>query len=345
MSVGTAYDTATLVRVVRDMKTPTPGFLLAAFFPNLLEYDTEEVSIDVLVGKRRMAPFCSPLVQGKVVEKAGFKTNSFKPAYIKDKRPLDVRRPLRRAFGERLGGDLTPAQREQANLVFEMEDQMAMIDRRLEWMAASALATGTITVSGEGFPETVINFGRAAGLTVTLTSTARWGESGNTTKPSADLDLWATNVLQESGVAVTDLVFTPISWSHFIADTNVQKALEYPRSGTSQIDLGGGRVIGGQYKGMWGGYRLWLYNDWYIDPADNTEKPMLADGTVLLGSAGLEGVRSFGAIMDPEFGYGALAYAPKSWIEKDPARRFLMMQSAPLVIPSRVNAAAAAKVR
>jgi hypothetical protein len=53
----------------------------------------------------------------------------------------------------------------------------------------------------------------------------------------------------------------------------------------------------------------------------------------------MQGVRAFGAIIDPEFAYGAMAYAPKSWIEHDPATRILMMQSAPMVVPSRVNAA------
>jgi hypothetical protein len=278
-----------------------------------------------------------------VVESLGFTTNSFKPAYIKDKRPLDPRRPVRRAIGERLGGGLSAAEREQANLVFEMEDQMAMIDRRLEWMAASALANGTITVTGEGFPDTVVNFGRAAGLTITLTAGDRWGEAG--ISPADNIETWATLVLKESGAAVTDIVFTPLAWGLFIADPKIKAAIEYPRSGTSQVDLGGGRMVGGQFKGTWGLYRLWLYNDWYIDPADGVEKPMLADGTVIFGSSDLEGLRAFGAIMDPEFAYGALAYAPKTWIEKDPARRMLMMQSAPLVIPTRVNAAGAAKVR
>ena len=48
---------------------------------------------------------------------------------------------------------------------------------------------------------------------------------------------------------------------------------------------------------------------------------MLADGTGDLGSQAIEGTRSFGAIMDPAFNYGALAYAPKMWLEEDPAQR------------------------
>ncbi|EKB0247253.1 major capsid protein, partial [Escherichia coli] len=42
--------------------------------------------------------------------------------------------------------------------------------------------------------------------------------------------------------------------------------------------------------------------------------------------------------------YGQMAYAPKMWEQPDPGQRFLMMQSAPMVIPSRVNACLCASV-
>ncbi|MDP1412199.1 major capsid protein, partial [Klebsiella pneumoniae] len=76
--------------------------------------------------------------------------NTFKPAYIKDKRAPDLRKPIRRQIGERIGGEYTAAEREMLNLQFEMTDQIDMINRRLEWMAASALVSGTVTVAGEG---------------------------------------------------------------------------------------------------------------------------------------------------------------------------------------------------
>ncbi|HEI8513206.1 TPA: major capsid protein, partial [Morganella morganii] len=74
------------------------------------------------------------------------------------------------------------------------------------------------------------------------------------------------------------------------------------------------------------------------------EKPMIADGSVIMSGADLMGTRAFGAIIDPAFNYGPMAYAPKSWLQHDPAQRFIMVQSAPLVIPSRVNASLCAVV-
>ncbi|WP_387693320.1 major capsid protein, partial [Photorhabdus sp. RM71S] len=86
--------------------------LLDRFFPNIVTYETEVVSIDVDIGKRRMAPFVSPLVEGKLVESRQYQTNTFKPAYIKDKRAPDLRKPIRRQIGERIGGEYTAAERE-----------------------------------------------------------------------------------------------------------------------------------------------------------------------------------------------------------------------------------------
>jgi hypothetical protein len=52
-----------------------------------------------------------------------------------------------------------------ANLQFEMADQIDMLNRRLEWMAAQALVNGTVTITGDGFPTTLVDFGRDSALT------------------------------------------------------------------------------------------------------------------------------------------------------------------------------------
>jgi hypothetical protein len=346
------YDTNALVQVVPNLKRPQK-FLLDRFFPNIVMSDTEFVSIDVDVGKRRMSPFVSPLVEGKLVEQRRYQTNQFKPAYIKDKRAPDLRKPVRRMIGEHIGGDMSGAEREAANLEAELTDQIDMIDRRMEWMAASALATGTVTVAGEGFPTVVVDFGRDAGLTLALTGAQKWdtafvaaqsSANGIFTTPSTQIEQWSHLMLKKSGGVATDLVFTTTSWTLFLADTNVQKSIFYPRAGESNnINMGSQTQRGAQYKGKWGQYDLWVYNDWYVDD-NNVEQPMLADGTVLMTGADLMGTRAFGQILDPAFNYAALPYAPKTWLNEDPAQRFILMQSSPIVIPSRVNASLAATV-
>jgi hypothetical protein len=50
----------------------------------------------------------------------------------------------------------------------------------------------------------------------------------------------------------------------------------------------------------------------------------------------LGGVQAFGAIMDEEV-LIATEFYPSSWVEKNPSARFIMTQSAPLVVPTRPN--------
>lgn len=336
------YDTNMLIEVVKNLKL-SQKFLLNTFFKNIITADTEYVSIDVDVGKRRMSPFVSPLVEGKLVEQRRYQTNMFKPAYLKDKRALDLAKPVRRQIGERIGGELTGAEREMANIVFETQDAIDIIDRRLEWMAAQALASGTITVSGEGFPTTLIDFGRDPTLTVTLSGAAQWGQAG--VSPSTLIEQWGHQMLKKSGGVATDIVFTTTPWTYFLADPVVKAAIWYPGNGGqgNTVNVGAQVQRGAQYKGRWGQYDLWVYNDWYVDD-NNVEQPMLVDGTVVMSGNDLMGTRAFGQILDPSFNYEALPYAPKTWIEQDPPKRFLMVQSSPIVIPSRVNASFAATV-
>lgn len=344
-----SYDTATLVQVIPNLKL-SQNWLLDRFFPNIVESTTEEVAIDVDVGKRRMAPFVSPLVAGKLVEQRRYETNLFKPAYIKDKRAPDLRKPVRRMIGERIGGDMTGAEREMFNLNAEMADQVDILNRRLEWMAASALATGTVTIKGEGFETVVINFGRNADLSIALTGNNQWGKqlnaAGRDPKIVAQIEAWGTRILKASGAVATDIVFTPSAWSWFLLAEGVQGAVQYPTLATSgnNVDPAPRPQLGAVYKGRWGNYDLWLYNDWFVDDLDNVEYPMIEDGTIIMTGPMLQGTRAFGMIMDPEFNYQPMAYAPKTWVEKDPAQRILLMQSAPVVIPSRVNACLAAVV-
>lgn len=342
------YDTNTLIGLVPNLKR-SQKFLLDKFFTNIVLSESEKVSIDVDVGKRRMSPFVSPLVEGKLVESRRMQTNEFKPAYIKDKRAPDLRKPVRRALGERIGGALKGIERQMANLEFEVTDQIDMLDRRCEWMAASALVTGTVTIKGDGFPTTVIDFGRDPELTVAKTGAQQWTKENidaGTASPTEDIENWQTVILQKSGAVTTDIVFTTSAWNGFKLDPALKGAIFFPKLGESgnSINIGPQIARGAIYKGRWGQYDLWLYNDWYVDDDTNQEMPMVADGTVIMSGADMMGTRAYGMIVDPKFNYESMAYAPKTWLIEDPAQQILLLQAAPIMIPSQVNAALSAKV-
>lgn len=330
------HSTNALVRVVQNLKRPS-NFLLSNFFPTVIAEESEEIHFDRLPGKRRIAPFVHPTREGKIVEGQGFSTDTFKPAYIKDKRVLDPNRPLRRAAGEMIGGGMvSPAEREQAVIAMELNDQVEMIMRRKEVMASEALRTGQVTVKGDGFATVVVSFGRNAALTITLSGSARWNDSAPV--PLDNLEDWNSLVLQHSGASVTDVIMGKDAWRSFRTNAEVKALLDTRRGSSARAENMIQPVIGGQFKADLGNFTVWLYEDWYVDPDTGSEVSMFPANGVLGVSSAVDGVQHHGAIVDPEFAYGALELAPKSWIEKDPARRVLMMQSAPLVVPQRTDA-------
>jgi hypothetical protein len=317
-------------------------FLLDRYFPTTQTETSEEIHFDVLAGKRRIAPFVSPMVEGQIVESLGYSTNTFKPAYVKDKRVFDANRPFRRSPGEPIGGNLSPADRLRALVALDMQDQVNMLRRRLEVMAGEVLATGKETIKGDKYPTVVVDFGRAAGNTVV--ANPLW--SVTTSDPVADLDTWAQMVLQATGAMLNDVVMTVDVWKVFRNNPQVRSTLTLFRTLNAMPTLQPATPIteGGVFVGTIAGYNLWVYSAWYVDPADSIEKPILPPGTVILSSPQLEGVQCFGAIRDIEAGLQATPYWVKSWLEEDPSVRFVMMQSAPLMVPYRVNASVSAKV-
>lgn len=354
MATSLQYDTIQLMAIVSNLKT-AQNFLLDRFFPRQWMSDTEFVALDIDIGKRRMAPFVSPLVEGKLVEQRRYQTNSYKPPYVKDKRAPDLRKPVRRMIGETIGGTMTGAEREAANLNFEMTDQIDMLNRRLEWMAAQVLTSGAMTISGDGFPTVLMDFGRDPSLNVALTGTAQWtiaNITAGTASPLTNIEAWQRQILKISGATVTDLIFTTSAWLAFLADPLIKGSTVYPLLGlpANQLNIGPQIVRGAQPKGRIGNYDCFVYNDWYVsDGTDGVtvadkEYPMIPDGTVILAGPDMDGTRAFGVIYDPAFNYAGLPYAPKTWVAEDPPQRFLMLQSSPLVLPGRVNAAVAATV-
>lgn len=337
------FSTAVLAGVVRQVKTP-PSWLLDRYFTSETRSQTEEIAFDLITRRRRLAPFVSPMVAGKVVASQGYTTNTFKPAYTKDRRPFNPSRALKRAVGETIGGAaLSPADRMRLLLVEDLEDQIDMLTRRFEWMATSALTTGSVTVVGELYPAVVVNFGRDGSLTVTLSGTARWGQSAAAILDN--LQDWALLVLQKSGSMPTDVIMGVDVWKVFRKDPAIVDKLKQWKDQAASLNTGAmtSPVEGGQFMGQVDGFNIFTYSSWYEDE-QGAEHSMWPAGTVVLTGVGVEGVRAFGAIRDDEAGLQAMPYFSKSWVEKDPAIRQLLTQSAPLMVPTNVNASLAAQV-
>ena len=330
------FSTHVLTKVVENLKTP-PSFLLDMFFSQELRSDTEEIYFDTQESKPRISPFVSPLMPGKVVEHEGYQTKSFKPAYVKDKRRFTPDMPFKRMAGERIGGKLTPAQRLEKAVAVTLSNQLDCLTRREEVMASEVLRTGKITVAGDGYPSVTVDFGRDASFTKVLAGENTWDkESVNILD---NLEDWAGTIQSKSGVVANTVILEPSAWKIFRNNPFVQKYLDYRRGTNNTLNID--PVILGNEKarfvGNIGDFEVWVYNDVYIE--NDTEKKILPENTVLLGSrSGVEGVRCYGAIKDEQAAFQSTRYFSKSWLENDPAVRWMLLQSAPLIVPYRPNA-------
>lgn len=339
------YTTAELIALLQELRQPS-SFLLDTFFPTVHESTAEEIHFDTLVGKKRITPFVHPTRAGRIVQAEGFKANVFKPAYAKDKRIFVPDATLKRIAGEKIGGALSPQQRADANIKFAMDDQLKMLTMREEVMAAEALRAGTVTVSGDGYNPVVVDFGRAAGQTITLLNNDRWSINHADSNPLEDLEVWSALMQANGGGTGRTVVMAPDAWTamrtRLVARGEDRMLLDYQRSGSSTLDMGPGADLV-RHIGNVGSFDLWVYDDVYVDDA-GADQHLMPSGSVVMGSSAIEGIRAYGMIRDPKAGYVATRYFTKTWIEEDPAVQWLLLQSAPLVVPSRPNASLMAQV-
>jgi hypothetical protein len=139
---------------------------------------------------------------------------------------------------------------------------------------------------------------------------------------------------------------SPDAWKAFRKNQAVIDYIDRTKALTAPPPIGGQITFGegGYFMGTIEAFNLYVYQGWYVDPLDGVEKTIMPADSIVMTSPQLAGVRAFGAIRDEEAGLQAVQYFVKSWTEPDPSVRFVMLQSAPLLVPYRVNASLKAKV-
>lgn len=325
------FDTRTMLEAVRQMQ-PVRTFLRDTFFTNRRTFDTEYVDVDIVKGKRRMAPFVSPKVGGKVVERLGYQTHTYKAPMLAPKLPTTAEQLLKRLPGEALYSGMSPEERAAEQLGRDLAELDEIITRREEWMCAQAVFAGQIYVVGEGVDE-VIDFG----LTnkEALTGTALWSDTA--ADPLADLKRWRQQIIKVSGFSPDIVIMASDAEEAFLKHEKVQKALDLRLVDTGQINpqtLPNGATYIGRIAEV--GVNIYTYDEWYLDD-DGVEKPMVPAKTVLMASTAARFDLLYGAYIDMELGVFALPRIPRSWVEKDPSVRWVQMVSRPLPVPEHID--------
>lgn len=353
MSVNnTIYSTRALLGVMfdREVSLPPSNYWLSLCFPSEITFDTEYVEFSKITAQRKLAPLVVPTVQGAPMYSAAEARTQVKPAYVKPKDAVSASRVIKKVAG--LGeltytSNMTPQQRYQALVADIIREHRRGIERRWEWMASEAIQHGTVTLVGENYPETTVDFGRAANHTVNLTGGSRWDQSG--VDILKDIETWKKRMRDAPyGGPANRLTVGTDAWDVMRQDADIRNLLktDYRPSQQGGLDLNLGVLEGLEVEWVGrlnGTTDIYVYSDYY-QSEDGTVVPFMDSRDVVMTGPGVQGVRCFGAIQDVEAQFQQATMWPKMWPEKDPSATFIMTQSAPLMVPMNPNCTLRARV-
>lgn len=337
------YTPRTLAEVVKTTP-PVRTFLRDRFFTNVKTFPTKRVDIDIVKGNRKMAAFIHPMVGGEIVQAEGYETKSYAPPLINPATISTADQLLERLPGEDMYSGKTPADRAAEKLIEEYNQLNDMTTRREEWMAAQVLTTGQLKVKGKGVDE-VIDFG----LTnkVTLASTKKWGASA--ADIWGNLKDWKQQVSRNGFANANMVIMGKAAADAFMADATVTKLLDNRRIEIGAIkpeEMEGGLTYYGHLNLP--GVDIYGYDEVYLDDETGETKPLIPDNVVLMIPSAASFMRAYGlcTYLDDA---GAWHRAEtdrllRTYVEHRPDRRFIELQTHPLLIPDKIDSWFAATV-
>jgi hypothetical protein len=333
-------------------KMPRAGnFLRTLFLGPEVTHPTRDIVIDISTGSRIVAPYVSPLREGKVMTKLGHSTDKLKLPYVKMKYDITAVDTAKRAIGENPFAPISPAARAERLMNKFLAEGNDAIERLLELQTAQGLVTGKVTALGVDDSDLdwslEIDFQRAAGQTITKGAGTYW--SVDTVDPMGDLRAWQIMAMKSSFHAPTEVVMGTTALESFLKNPLIQSKLDNRRIEGNQIDMSRfDSVQGVRPIGSLEGFNIYHYSQWYVHPQTDIVTEMIPANMVILGTAAgqTRNAVNFGAIEDVTVAPGPmeLRVLPKSWITEDPAARWLMLQTSPLATFHEPNAFVSAQV-
>lgn len=345
-----------------ERMTPLPSYFLDTFFNQTYFSEDESIKFaDLPEADRFLAPFVLPYEQGKPLDyRKGESIKAFTPPYIKLKnavRPEDARLVRPSEVFRNGGNRLSLTERFNLRVAELMERHQRAIQVREIWMAVRAFVDGKVQIDydrdqGAANPSVLLDFGRDAGHTVTLSGTF-WDD------PDYDIlsqvEGWmSTMYLANGGGTAAQLIVGANVAPVFRKNKGIKAALDtnYRGNNSVQIDLGIMRTerplnyIGQLTTGL----EIWSYKDTVDIPngaGGKTKIDLFNPKDVLLVAPGATGVRAYGAIHDTkaiEAGLSNVDIFSKMFETEDPGEKFVMNQSSPLPIPLYPNRTFKARV-
>ncbi len=323
-------------------------FLRDTFFTEIVTFPTESVEFDMVKGGRELAPFVHPKLDAPVLANGGFTTKEYKVPLLSECTITTAEDLMTRQPGEHIYSGKAPAARALEKLGRDLRRLDEAITRREEWMAAQTIFTGKIPVIGPGLDEE-IDFHFTNDVTLT---TDKWSESG--TDILGQLEDWTETVQKNGYVNPNVVIMDRTAAAAMLKNTQIKELLDirnYELAHIAPRQLPSGAKWIGSYGKL--GLDFYQYNDWYVDnwtdPKNPVTKQMVPAGKVAVMSTEARFSRLYGAVTYIPYGGDSFVTeegdrVPLAWIEHNPDRKFIGLQSRPLTVPHEVDSWLVAKV-
>jgi hypothetical protein len=332
--IGT-FDTAEMLAAIDATPRPRTFFRERLFGGNIRTFLTKSVTADFCKGQRALAPFVNRRIGGKLVEKLAFESRNYEPPMVASRAVFHGDEAFERTMGEVIGGSSDPNTRMTDNRARELTNHDRMVTRTEEVMNSQMMATGIITIVGEGVSDEIDLSHTNTDL---LAGDSRWGESG--ADPVINFHEWKRECLRLSGITPDTVVLGSDAADAFLEDSKVRDLLDVRNIMIGQInprDVPSGAI----WLGTIDGVDVFEYPEWYIHPTTGVETPMVAANKAIMFPSA---ARNPGAIML----YGAYydvknqqtivgSRIPRTWVEEGPNTEMLELICFPLPVMPDVD--------
>jgi hypothetical protein len=264
------------------------GFLNTLFGKDEGTVEDEKAIFDVRKGSRKMAPMVKPGAGGVLMnDRDGYETKEIEFCCIAPERVVEDINLKTRMFGEKILGGMPPEQRARKYYAKDLQDMLAAIDRREEWMIRQILLYGKLeifTYTNEGRNK---NANMVADFNFTNnyapTPGKEWDQSG------ADLayDMEAMyDMAYDGNGEVTIMILAKDVWTAMRNNAKYMKTFDYLHVNMGEVDTKyegkGLRYLGRNHDGV----DMYSCNATFVDD-DGMTKQVVPSGKIIAGSKGL----------------------------------------------------------
>lgn len=341
LELFTPSELAIVTKVVKPINTQ----VLDMFFPNSAAFNNrDDVPLEQLDTTEPLAPFVSPMAQGKpLVQNGSYERNSVQAAYLKPAVTITPQNVYDLALIARIreagiisnNTQLTLEEKLRVAQIAGFDYLHRSIVNRKVLMGIDILTTGKTVIIGDDAPQRLVDFGRHADLK--WAPSVKWGEANAT--PVSDIETLNGLLADHGGVSATDAlmsskVFTTLGRNaEFKERFVVPNGANAPSPFTPQFN----RTEGLQYRGEIDGIRFWTFDESH--KLNGTEQRYI-DSTGFYLIADRSGYQAQCMIQHLEANGTALEFFDYQVVQSDPSAIKLITDSSPLLVPSNVNGVA-----